>query len=339
MATNCYGLWTIDCGLFPTILIFPLLKKLKTLVVIVGPTAVGKTAVAIRLAQLLKTEVVSADSRQIFKELTIGTAKPSPSELALVPHHFINTHSIIEDYNAAQYARDALVLISDLFEKYNTLILCGGSGLYVKAVCEGFDDIPEIPADVREGLMQHYEQAGIEWLQQEMLRLDPEHYNQIDQKNPHRLIRALEVRLGTGASIASFHTRKQVSRPFEILKIGLELPREDLYRRIDERMDKMIDQGLIEEARGLYTHKHRQALQTVGYQEIFDLIDGKYDLDEAIRLLKRNSRRYAKRQLTWFKRETDINWFPADDQEKILEFVLDHKAHLHGRMAGDSYEQ
>ncbi len=337
---NCYGLWTIDCGLFPTILIFPRLKKkIKTLVVIVGPTAVGKTAVAIKLARLLKTEVVSADSRQIFKELTIGTAKPSPSELALVPHHFINTHSITENYDAAQYARDALELISDLFEKYNTLILCGGSGLYIKAVCEGFDDIPEIPADVREGLMQRYEQAGIEWLQQEMLRLDPEHYKKIDQKNPHRLIRALEVRLGTGVSIAAFHSSKQVSHPFEILKIGLELPREDLYRRIDERMDKMIEHGLIEEATGLYRHKHCQALQTVGYQEIFDLIDGKYDLDEAIRLLKRNSRRYAKRQLTWFKRDTDISWFSANDQEKISGFVLDHQAHLHGRMAKGNYEQ
>jgi tRNA dimethylallyltransferase len=296
-------------------------KNNKTLIVVVGPTAVGKTAVAIRLAQAFETEIISADSRQIFKELTIGTAKPSEAELALAPHHFINTHTIETDYDAAQYGREALALIARLFENLDTVILCGGSGLYVKAVCEGFDDIPDVPSDIREELMQQYEHHGIEWLQQKMEALDPEHFQEIDQKNPHRLIRALEVRLATGSSIASFRTRSKMQHPFSILKIGLELPREDLYNRIDSRMDEMIRQGLFEEARDLYKHKNRQALQTVGYQEIFDFIDGKYDEEEAIRLLKRNSRRYAKRQLTWFKRDGDIQWFSPHDIEKIVGFI------------------
>lgn len=293
----------------------------KTLVVLVGPTAVGKTAVAIHLAQIFDTEIISADSRQFFKELNIGTAKPSPNELRLVPHHFINTHSISEDYDAAQYGRDALVLLSKLFEHHDVLVLCGGSGLYVKAVCEGFDDIPDVPVVVREGLMQQYEQHGIQWLQDKMKELDPVHLQTIDQKNPHRLIRALEVRLATGRSIATFQTKHRITHPFSILKIGLELPREDLYLRIDERMDKMIAEGLFEEAESLYEHRHRQALQTVGYQEIFDFLVGKYDKAEAIRLLKRNSRRYAKRQLTWFKRDQEINWFSADQIQKIVELI------------------
>ena len=300
----------------------------KTLIVVVGPTAVGKTAVAIKLAQLFNTEVISADSRQIFKELSIGTAKPSDAELAMVPHHFINTHSIREDYDAAQYGQDALILITRLFERHDNLILCGGSGLYIKAVCEGFDDIPDVPSGIREELMQHYEQQGIQWLQNQMQALDPAYFQTIDQKNPHRLIRALEVRLATGVSIATFRTQKKIRHPFAILKIGLELPREDLYHRIDERMDSMIAQGLFEEAKNLHKYRNQQALQTVGYQEVFDFIEGQYDEEEAIRLLKRNSRRYAKRQLTWFKRDTEIHWFKPYDVEKISQLVsqfIQHK--------------
>lgn len=281
----------------------------------------GKTAVAIKLAQVFRTEIISADSRQIFKELTIGTAKPSQAELALIPHHFINTYSITEDYDAARYGSEALAVISGLFEQHDFLILCGGSGLYIQAVCEGFDDIPEIPNGVREELIQEYEHHGIEWLQNQMQQLDPEHFQEIDKKNPHRLIRALEVRLATGSSIASFRTKNKVVHPFSILKIGLELPREDLYRRIDERMDAMIKEGLFEEAKNLYEHRNRRALQTVGYQEIFDFIDGKYEKEEAVRLLKRNSRRYAKRQLTWFKRDGEMQWFLSDELGKIIEFI------------------
>ena len=273
----------------------------------------GKTAVAIKLAQFYHTEIISADSRQIFRELNIGTAKPSQDELRLVPHHFINSNSIQDDYDAAQFGRDALHLITRLFKQFDTLILCGGSGLYVKAVCEGFDDIPKIAKSVREELTQNYEQYGLEWLQDKMKLLDPDHLPDIDSKNPHRLIRALEVKITTGSSIASFQTKNKLRHPFSIIKIGLELPREDLYRRIDERMDRMIQEGLFEEAETLYPQRHRQALQTVGYKEIFDFMDGSYGRDEAIRLLKRNSRRYAKRQLTWFKRDADTRWFSADD--------------------------
>ncbi len=288
-------------------------ERNKKLIVIVGPTAVGKTAVAIKLAQFFHTEIISADSRQVFRELNIGTAKPSQMELELVPHHFINTKSIQDEYDAAQFGRDALALITTLFKEHDTLILCGGSGLYVKAICEGFDDIPEITKGVREELMENYEQYGIEWLQDKMKFLDRDHFHEIDSKNPHRLIRALEVKITTGSSIASFQTKNKVQHPFSIIKIGLELPRESLYQRIDERMDRMIKEGLFEEAEALYPQRHRQALQTVGYKEIFDFRDGNYDREEAIRLLKRNSRRYAKRQLTWFKRDLDTRWFSADD--------------------------
>lgn len=308
------------------------------MIAVVGPTAVGKTAVAISMAQTFDTEVISADSRQIFRELSIGTAKPSSEELKDVRHHFINTHSIFDDYDAAQYGREAITLISELFQQHDTLILCGGSGLYVKAVTDGFDDIPEVPSDIREKLMQHYERGGIEWLQREMQILDPEHFETIDQKNPHRLIRALEVRIGTGSSILSFRKAARVVHDFDILKIGLELPREELYQRINDRMDRMIQDGLFDEAHDLYQHRHRQALQTVGYQEIFDFMDGKFDREEAVRLLKRNTRRYAKRQLTWFKREADVHWFSPDNIETILRFVMkrtavtdgDHNSTEHG---------
>jgi tRNA dimethylallyltransferase len=280
----------------------------KRLVVIVGPTAVGKTATAIRLAEALGTEIVSADSRQIFRELTIGTAKPTAAELAQVRHHFIDSHSITEDYDAARYGDDALAVMHGLFETHRDVVLCGGSGLYVQAVCEGFDDIPEVDAEVREKLIAGYDTQGLGWLQGQMQEHDPEHFKTLDTQNPHRLIRALEVKLGTGRSIASFRKQARRVHPFTIVKIGLELPREVLYERIDTRMDAMVAAGLFEEARALYPHKDRQALQTVGYREIFDYMDGLYDLDEAIRLLKRNSRRYAKRQLTWFKRDESTKW-------------------------------
>ena len=296
-------------------------QRNKKLIVIVGPTAVGKTAVAIKLAQFYTTEIISADSRQIFKELNIGTAKPTPAEMKLVPHHFINCKSISDDYDAAQFSRDALPLITTLFKQYDTVILCGGSGLYVKAVCEGFDDIPETAKGVREELIQNYELYGLDWLQDKMKQLDPDHFYDMDSKNPHRLIRSLEVKITTGLSIASFRTKNKMHHPFSLIKIGLELPREDLYQKIDERMDRMIQEGLFEEAETLYPQRHRQALQTVGYKEIFDFMDGKYNRVEAMRLLKRNSRRYAKRQLTWFKRDLETRWFSANDMAKIIEKI------------------
>jgi tRNA dimethylallyltransferase len=296
----------------------------KKLIVVVGPTAVGKTSVAIQLARHFQTEIISADSRQIFKELTIGTAKPSEEELASVKHHFINSHSINEKYDAAQYGRDVLELIHQLFKKYDYLILCGGSGLYVKAVLEGFDDIPEVPEEVREELNRQYEQGGISWLQEKMKEIDPELFETIDQQNPHRLMRALEVKIGTGMSISSFRTKAKLQHSFSIVKIGLELPREVLNQRIDDRMDQMIRDGLFAEAESVFSFKNQQALQTVGYQEIFDFMEGKYDREEAIRLLKRNSRRYAKRQMTWFKRDSEIVWMNPVNIERIVELVFDN---------------
>ncbi|HEY3405654.1 MAG TPA: tRNA (adenosine(37)-N6)-dimethylallyltransferase MiaA [Ohtaekwangia sp.] len=293
----------------------------KHLIVVAGPTAVGKTAVSIKLAKHFSGEIISADSRQIFRELNIGTAKPDEAELASAPHHFVDSHSIHEEYDAARYGQDALELIHRLFERNDFLILCGGSGLYIKAVLEGFDDIPEVPDSIREELVEGFEANGIGWLQEKMMTLDPDHFQEIDKLNPHRLMRALEVKIGTGSSIASFRKKQKREHDFNIHKIGLELPREELHERIDARMDKMIAEGLFEEAQQLFPFRNHNALQTVGYQEIFDFMEGKYGREEAIRLLKRNSRRYAKRQLTWFKRDEEMKWFSPEPFQQILDWL------------------
>lgn len=293
----------------------------KKLIVIAGPTAVGKTGLSIRLAAHFGTEIVSADSRQFFRELTIGTAKPSPEELATIKHHFINSHSISEEYDAARYGEEALAVIHQLFEQHPVVILCGGSGLYIKAVCEGFDDIPEVPDDIRDHLTDQYSSHGISWLQDQMRIMDPDFFETIDQQNPHRLIRALEVKMGTGSSLSVFRKNEKRTHDFAIYKIALNLPREELYSRIDQRMDEMISQGLFEEAEKLFAFRHHQALQTVGYKEIFDYLEGKYDREEAVRLLKRNSRRYAKRQLTWFMRDKEMRWFSPHDLDSIIDYV------------------
>jgi tRNA dimethylallyltransferase len=294
----------------------------KKLVLIVGPTAVGKTALALEVATRFKTEIISADSRQIFKELTIGTAKPTQEELSRVPHHFINSHSIIEKYDAAQYGKAALVVIHELFESHDLAVMCGGSGLYIRAALEGFDDIPTIPDETRDYLVEKFESSGIEWLQEELRRHDPEQLNRIDNQNPARLMRALEVKLVTGHSISSFHTKKKRELPFKVIKIGLSCDRDELYQRIDSRMNDMIGLGLFEEAKSLYQYKTHRALQTVGYQEIFDYMDGKYEKEEAVRLLKRNSRRYAKRQLTWFARDEEVQWYRPGQSEDIINHIL-----------------
>ena len=297
----------------------------KRLITVVGPTAVGKTAVAIFLAKHFKTEIISADSRQIYKELTIGTAKPTQADLAQVPHHFVDTHSIEEDYDANRFGEEALALINKLFERHDDLIVCGGSGLYIRAMLEGFDDIPEVADEVRDQLIEEFEGKGLLWLQNKMRELDPEHFKTIDQKNPVRLMRALEVRISTGKSISSFQTSKKKELPFRVVKIGLELDRAELYKRIDDRMDSMIQLGLFEEAKELYPFRSQNALQTVGYREIFDYLDGQYDREEAVRLLKRNSRRYAKRQLTWFKRDEEIVWFKSNEFDHILKYIQSSK--------------
>lgn len=290
----------------------------KNLIVLVGPTAVGKTTVAIQLAEYFRTEIISADSRQIFKELEIGTAKPTQEELSRIKHHFINSNSIAQAYDAGSYERDALALINDLFKKYDTLILCGGSGLYIKAVLEGFDEMPEIPAGTREKIMHEYEQKGLSWLQEQVKEVDPNYFNEVDIKNPHRLARALELHAAHGKPLNELRKKRKASRPFETIKIGLEVEREELYKRIDSRMDDMIAAGLFEETEKFFPQQHLNALQTVGYREIFGYLNKQYDREEAIRLLKRNSRRYAKRQLTWFKRDQEIKWFNPNQVNEMI---------------------
>jgi tRNA dimethylallyltransferase len=285
----------------------------KTLWVVVGPTAVGKTHWAIQLARYLKTEIVSADSRQVFKELQIGTAVPTEEELAQVKHHFIQSHSLHENYNAGQYEREACALLNELFLKYDDVVLCGGSGLYIKAVTEGFDDIPEIPEEISESVEKKFKEEGLAAIQKELQELDSAIAGNIEMSNPHRVMRALEVFRFTGKSILSFRGKKITVRPWQTITIGLELPREILYQRIDIRMDKMIEQGLFDEAKKFFPYQNLQALQTVGYREIFGYLKNEYNKEEAIRLLKRNSRRYAKRQLTWFKRDKEILWFDSED--------------------------
>ncbi|NOS91659.1 MAG: tRNA (adenosine(37)-N6)-dimethylallyltransferase MiaA [Cyclobacteriaceae bacterium] len=282
------------------------------LIVVVGPTAVGKTTAAIHLASRLNTEIISADSRQLFKELTIGTAKPTLEELAAVPHHFINYKSIEEDYDAATYGEEAYQLIVRLFQQHETLVLCGGSGLYVKALLEGFDEMPEIPEGLREAITHDFHEKGLVWLQEEMRNTDPEYFAQVDTQNPQRLMRGLEIVRASGKPVMYFRKRNKKVLPFQVVKYGLELPREVLYARIDARVDEMIRSGLEEEAAQFYSRKELNALQTVGYQELFGWMDGHYDRDEAIRLLKRNTRHYAKRQLTWFKRDEEISWMSPE---------------------------
>ncbi|RSK43544.1 tRNA (adenosine(37)-N6)-dimethylallyltransferase MiaA [Hymenobacter perfusus] len=279
-----------------------------TLLVITGPTAVGKTDLCVQLAQQLGTEIVSADSRQFFRELNIGTAKPTVAEMQGVPHHFINSHSITEEYNAGRFEQDALAVLADLFQRHQVVILTGGSGLYLQAVTEGFDALPAVEPAVREQIKAELEAHGLEPLVAELAHLDAVTHARIDRQNPQRVVRALEICRGTGQPFSSFHAAKAADRPFRIIKIALTREREELYQRIDARMDQMLAQGLEAEARALYPYRHHNALQTVGYQELFAYFEGQYEYAEAVRLLKRNSRRYAKRQLTWLRRDAEYQW-------------------------------
>jgi tRNA dimethylallyltransferase len=284
----------------------------KKLIVLVGPTAVGKTAAAISIAEKLGTEIISADSRQLYKELNIGTAKPSQEELSRVRHHFIGNKSIYENYNAGKYSLEAFSLIEVLFKKHDWLVMVGGSGLYIKATLEGFDAMPMIPEGLRTNIIEEYRAKGLTWLQAEVEHADPDYFETMDQQNPQRLMRALEIFRASGSPLNSFRNKQKKELPFEVAKIGLNAPREVLYDRIDSRMDKMIEAGLFEEAKQFYPDRNNNALHTVGYSEIFGYFDGQYDYEEAVRLLKRNSRRYAKRQLTWFLRDNEIMWFESE---------------------------
>ncbi|MDF7812024.1 tRNA (adenosine(37)-N6)-dimethylallyltransferase MiaA [Hymenobacter sp. YC55] len=281
-----------------------------TLVVVAGPTAVGKTALCVQLAQHFHTEVVSADSRQFFREMSIGTAKPTPEEMQGVPHHFIDSHSITEDYSAGRYEADCLTLLNALFQRHHVVILTGGSGLYLQAVTDGLDELPTADPAVRVQLQQELAAHGLEPLVAELARLDPVAYNRIDRQNPQRVLRAVEVCRATGQPFSSFHTagRSAPERPFRIIKLALTREREELYQRIDLRVDQMLEAGLLAEVESLLPFQHHNALQTVGYQEIFDYLNGLHDWPEAVRLLKRNTRRYAKRQLTWLRRDPQYQW-------------------------------
>lgn len=291
----------------------------KRLTVVLGPTASGKTSLAIQLAQQLNTEIISADSRQFFREMTIGTAKPTPSELAAAPHHFINSHSISDDYSAGQFEKDALQKIAKLHSKHDDVILVGGSGLYIKAVCEGLDQFPDVDPSIRQRLKKDLEAHGLNALQNQLKSLDAEHFQHMDRSNPQRVIRALEVTIGTGQPYSSFLAKGAAKRPFEIEKIGIDWDRDTLYHRINQRVDLMVAAGLVDEVQALFPQKHLNALQTVGYQEIFDFLEGKHDLDRAIELIKQNSRRFAKRQLTWFRRDPSIKWVQPNEIEDFFE--------------------
>lgn len=280
---------------------------MKQLIVVLGPTAVGKTAYAIELAKSLQTEIISADSRQIFKELNIGAARPSAEELAQVPHHFIASASIHEAYSAGRFEREALTKLAELFENHNTVVCCGGSMMYIDALVNGFDDLPT-DGDVRDELSQRYKAEGIEVLQRELMRLDPEYYNQVDLQNPHRLIRALEVCVVSKSPFSELRRNAVKSRDFEVQKIGLDMERDKLYERINARVIRMMEDGLLEEARALWPNKHLQALNTVGYKELFDHFDGNCSLEEAVQKIQQHTRNFAKRQLTWWRRDGDIQW-------------------------------
>jgi tRNA dimethylallyltransferase len=284
------------------------LAKEPTVIVICGPTAVGKTSFAIQLAEELNTEIISADSRQCYKELNIGVAKPSMEELQCVHHYFINSHSIHDDVNAGVFEEYALNAANTIFRSHRTAVMVGGTGLYIKAFCEGIDEIPAIDKSIRQQVIDLYEAHGIKYLQNELAQKDAQFWKTAEQQNPQRLMRALEVLLSTGKSIRTFQKGKQEERPFNIIKIGLELPREQLYNQINMRVDHMIEQGLLEEVKTLLPDKNLNALQTVGYREIFGYLDGKINLGQAIDNIKTNTRHYAKRQLTWFKKDAAIEW-------------------------------
>lgn len=293
----------------------------KTLIVIVGPTAVGKSDLSIEIAKYFDAPIVSSDSRQIYKEMTIGTAVPTEQQLEDVKHYFIQTRSITEDYTAGMFENDALEKINELFKKHDYILLTGGSGLYIDALCDGIDNIPIADKSIREELIQKYNEFGIDYLTEKLFLLDKQYYDTVDLSNRIRVMRALEVCLSTGKTYSELRVGEGKKRDFKIIKIGLTIDREILYQRINQRVDIMVEQGLIEEASELYPFRHYNALQTVGYKEFFDYFDKIITREESIELLKRNTRRYAKRQMTWFRRYKEINWFSPSQSEQIISLI------------------
>ena len=290
-----------------------------TLVVITGPTAVGKTALTIELARHYHTPVINADSRQIYRELRIGTAAPSEEQLQQAKHYFVGNKSIHDYYNASMYEQDVLKVLKK--EPSETNILSGGSMMYIDAVCNGIDDIPTVRDDIREEMKRRYEEEGLEALCEDLRRLDPEHYAIVDRQNYRRVIHALEICYQTGRTYTSFRTQSKKERPFRIAKIGLNRDRNELYNRINARVDAMMEQGLLHEAESLYNQRQLNALNTVGYKEMFDYMDSRWSLDEAVERMKGNTRRYARKQLTWFKRDEEVRWFHPDQIDEILKYI------------------
>lgn len=291
------------------------------LIAIAGPTAIGKTNFAIQLAKILQCEIISCDSRQFYKELTIGTAVPSTEELASVKHHFIQTHSVSELYTAGQFETDALLVVQELFKNNKYVIVVGGSGLYFNALLNGLDTFPKVSPDAKKEVQHIYDSQGLIGLQKKLQQLDSLYYQTVDQSNPRRMMRALEVCLSSGVPYSTFRTGKAAKRNFEVLKIGLEAPRVELYNRINSRVDLMLENGLLQEAKQVYDLRHLIALQTVGYKELFDFLDGKTSFEIAVEEIKKNTRRYAKRQLTWFKKDQEIRWI--DFQTTIEQVLID----------------
>jgi len=289
------------------------------LISVVGPTAIGKTALSIKLAQHFKTEILSADSRQFYKEMSIGTAAPSQEELNSVKHHFIHHKSIQENYNVGSFEKDALKTLNNLFKSHNIVVMVGGSGLYLDAITNGLDDFPEVERTIRKQLNDDLKIKGISYLQEKLKSLDQKSYNTIAIDNPHRVIRALEICIGTGKPYSSFLNKNKEKRPFKTLSIGLTADRDIIYNRINQRVDMMIQDGLLEEAKDLYSYKSLNALNTVGYKELFHFFDGSWTLDFAISEIKKNSRRFAKRQLTWFRKDQNVLWF---NYESSIEEII-----------------
>jgi len=295
--------------------------KPKYLIVIGGPTASGKTNLAIQLAQHYKTVILSADSRQFYKEMNIGTAKPNSEELAAAPHYFINTLSIEEEYTVGDYELEALNTLENIYKEHDIAILAGGSGLFIRALCEGLDKFPDVPSEIKEAIQEVYDSKGIKALQAELKEKDPLYYDEVDIQNARRLMRALEVIRVSGEPFSSFRQKNVQKRPFQPIYVLINMDRTVLYDRINRRVDLMMEAGLLEEALSLHPKKHLKSLQTVGYQEFFDYFDEKISIEEAIELVKRNSRRYAKRQMTWFRKREHWNSFENDEVEQIIEFI------------------
>ena len=294
-----------------------------TLVVITGPTAVGKTALTMQLAQHYGVPVINADSRQIYRELKIGTAAPTAEQQQLVKHYFVGTKSIDDYYNASMYEQEVLELLDA--ERSTFHVLSGGSMMYIDAVCNGIDDIPTVRDDIREEMKRRYAEEGLEALCEDLRRLDPEHYAIVDRQNHRRVIHALEICYQTGRTYTSFRTQQKKERPFRIVKIGLNRDREELYNRINQRVDQMMEGGLLDEVKSLISKRNTNALNTVGYKELFDCLDGRWSLDEAVERIKGNTRRYARKQLTWYKRDADMRWFHPDNIEEILNYLTQYE--------------